>query len=92
MPELPKEIEPIKPVRPVATKLIGKCPDCATPMRRYCTIGAKMAITEQAVYCLRCKGWMKRSITYGKETFAVCLDPRRDKAQPLPTLAREVEP
>lgn len=92
MPELPKEIEPIKPVRTPATKLIGKCPDCGAPMRRYCTIGAKMAITEQAVYCPRCKGFMKRSITYGKETFAVCADPRRDKTQLLPTLAREVEP
>lgn len=79
--------EPI--VKQPATKLLGKCPDCGTPMRRYVTIGAKMAITEAAVYCPCCRGFMKRSITYGKETFAVCPDPRRDKLAPLPVVERE---
>ncbi len=73
-----------------AVKLIGKCPDCGTLMRRYVTIGAKMAITEKAVYCPKCRGWMKRSITYGKETFAITADPRRVKT-PMPII-ESVEP
>ena len=61
-------------------------------MRRYCTIGAKMAITENAVYCPKCRGFMKRSITYGKETFAVVEDPRTNKV-PLPVVKSEaIEP
>lgn len=57
-----------------AQKIRGKC-DCFAPLKRYASI-VDGEIVESAVYCPKCRQFMRRVRAMDAESFIDCQDPK----------------